>query len=379
MKVKLKDVIQLNPRESLSKGHEYRKISMSDLSEFERDIGSYTFEEYKGGTKFRNMDVLLARITPCLENGKTALVNILDDNEIAFGSTEYYVLRAIPEKMSPFFLYYLATSKSFRTMAIKSMTGTSGRQRVQKDAILNFEFDLPNLEDQKDIYLPLKYIDDKKSINREINDNLVTLSYTIWKEDFKYKLLNKGSRNTSFLDYGKIISGGTPSKKEKSYYENGNIPWITPKDLSNNSNIFISRGQNNITQLGLKSSSAKLMPDNSILFSSRAPIGYIGITKNPLSTNQGFKSIVPAKKEYLEFLYFLLLFLKSEIINNANGSTFKEISLSGMKAIKFPNIEQNKIVLFHEKISQILNKIRLNEEENIELGKIKNVLLNKFF
>lgn len=355
------------------------KYRLSDLAQIKygkdhKKLNSGTIPVYGSGGIMRYVDTYLYDSESVLIPRKGSL------NNLFFVKGKFWTVDTIfwtiinTDIIIPKYLYY-----KLKTIDLASMNVGSAVPSLTAALLNEISISIPDLQEQRRVLNVIEPFENKISLNTKINDNLVTLSYTIWKEDFKYKLLNKGSRNTSFLDYGKIISGGTPSKKEKSYYENGNIPWITPKDLSNNSNIFISRGQNNITQLGLKNSSAKLMPDNSILFSSRAPIGYIGITKNPLSTNQGFKSIVPAKKEYLEFLYFLLLFLKSEIINNANGSTFKEISLSGMKAIKFPNIEQNKIILFHEKISQILNKVRLNEEENIELGKIKNALLNKFF
>lgn len=151
MKVKLGDVIQLNPSEKLPKGERARKIAMDNLDTYAREISGFDFDEYKGGTKFRNEDTLLARITPCLENGKTAYVNILEKDEVAFGSTEYFVLRANKELINPLYLYYLSVSSDFRTVAIKSMTGTSGRQRVQKEAILNYEFDLPSLKEQERI------------------------------------------------------------------------------------------------------------------------------------------------------------------------------------------------------------------------------------
>jgi restriction endonuclease S subunit len=173
VKVKLGKVIQLNPREQISKGEIAKKIAMDNLEPYTREVSSYGLNTYKGGAKFRNKDTLLARITPCLENGKTAYVNILDDNEVAFGSTEYFVLRAKRELIDPLYLYYLSISNKFRTIAIKSMTGTSGRQRVQKEAILDYEFDLPNMEVQKRIAKTIGCLDDKKVLNNQINDNLI--------------------------------------------------------------------------------------------------------------------------------------------------------------------------------------------------------------
>lgn len=171
--VKLKELIELNPQEKLKKGTIAKKIALENIDPFTRDISSYSYEKYKGGSKFRNGDTLLVRITPSLENGKTAFVNILDKNEIAFGSTEYYVLRPKLNKIDPYYLYYLTVSDNFRREAINSMTGTSGRQRVQKEAVLSYELTLPKLNEQHKIAHKLKILDDKIKLNIQINENLV--------------------------------------------------------------------------------------------------------------------------------------------------------------------------------------------------------------
>lgn len=170
--LKLKNFIKLNPKEHISKGEIVRQVAMADLEPFNRDIKKWSYVKYKSGTKFRNGDILLARITPCLENGKTSFVNLLKQGEVAVGSTEFYVLRAIEGKMDPNYLYYLSISQNFRKNLIKSMTGTSGRQRVTKEALLNYETDIPDIDNQKDIGLKLRLIDDIISINNKINDNL---------------------------------------------------------------------------------------------------------------------------------------------------------------------------------------------------------------
>ena len=102
----LKDIVDINPAESLKKGTVAKKIGMDILQPYTRSIPSYTFEPFSGGTKFRNGDTIMARITPCLENGKTAMVSILDKDEIGFGSTEYIVFRAKEGITDPFFIYY---------------------------------------------------------------------------------------------------------------------------------------------------------------------------------------------------------------------------------------------------------------------------------
>ena len=170
--VRLGDVVLFNPRESIKKGVIAKKIDMSVLQPFTRDVPSYEFLEYKGGTKFRNGDTIMARITPCLENGKTAKVNVLDENEVGFGSTEYIVFRAIDGISDEDFVYYLVCSPIVREPAIKSMVGSSGRQRVQTDVLQNLEINLPDLETQRIIGSVLRSIDDRISLNTAINENL---------------------------------------------------------------------------------------------------------------------------------------------------------------------------------------------------------------
>ncbi len=169
---KLKDFIQFNPMERIAKGTFCRKIAMEQINPFTRYVGSKLFEEYKGGAKFKNGDTIMARITPCLENGKTAYISSLEDNEVAFGSTEYIVLRNIANISDSKYIYYLATSPLIRNIAIQSMVGSSGRQRVQQSVLENLEFILPPICEQKRIANILSSLDDKIEINRRINDNL---------------------------------------------------------------------------------------------------------------------------------------------------------------------------------------------------------------
>ncbi len=172
-KMKLSDIAYFNPKESIKKGTVAKKISMDKLQPFCRDVPEVLIEPYSGGTKFRNGDTIMARITPCLENGKTALVNVLDNDEVGFGSTEYIVFRAKEGISAPDFIYYLVCSPVVRKPAIKSMVGSSGRQRVQTDVVQNIEIAVPSLEEQKEIAGILKTLDDKIQLNNKINNNLV--------------------------------------------------------------------------------------------------------------------------------------------------------------------------------------------------------------
>lgn len=139
-KVRLKDYVELNPRLSIRKNQNVRYVEMKDLPESGASVKGYVFRPFTAGSKFQQFDTLLARITPCLENGKTAFVDFLNKDEIAFGSTEFIVMRAKPS-ISSYYVYLLARNYDFREMAIKSMVGTSGRQRVQVDMLENFQLD----------------------------------------------------------------------------------------------------------------------------------------------------------------------------------------------------------------------------------------------
>lgn len=136
-------------------------------------------------------------------------------------------------------------------------------------------------------------------------------------------------------DLGKILSGGTPKTSVNEYWGT-EIAWITPADLSNYKGKYIGKGRKNITEIGLIKSSAKLMPKGSVLFSSRAPIGYTVIAKNELCTNQGFKSVIPVSRLNNEFIYYYLKSSKQRAENKASGTTFKEISLKAFSILPFP-------------------------------------------
>ena len=156
---------------------------------------------------------------------------------------------------------------------------------------------------------------------------------------------------------GNIVSGGTPKTEIKENWENGTVPWLTPADMKYIKGRYVAHGERFITEQGLNSSSATLMPENSIVYSSRAPIGYIAITQNPLCTNQGFKSFVSFDNKLVDYIYYALIALTDNIISRASGTTFKEISGSefARTLVPLPPInEQNRIV---KKIANLLGII----------------------
>ena len=183
-------------------------------------------------------------------------------------------------------------------------------------------------------------------------------------------------RKCKLSELGEIVGGATPSTKNKFNY-GGNISWITPKDLTEKKGRFINKGERNITKEGFENSSTKMLPINSILFSSRAPIGYIAINNmNEVCTNQGFKSIIPNDKINYMFLYYLLKFNKDRIESLGSGTTFKEISGAVMKNIVVC-IPENKIDQL--KIAKVLSKIDEKIELNTHINNNLYEMCNKIY
>ncbi len=181
-------------------------------------------------------------------------------------------------------------------------------------------------------------------------------------------------------DIGTVVGGATPSTKKPENYKDGKIAWITPKDLSTFSSRYIERGERNITEIGLKSCSTQLLPPNTVLFSSRAPIGYVAIATNGVCTNQGFKSVIPNENTDPLFLFYLLKYNKDKIEEMGSGTTFKEVSGNTMKNIVV-NVPTDKKV--QEKIAAILGSIddKIEENEQINNNLLEQVLTlyrNKF-
>lgn len=179
----------------------------------------------------------------------------------------------------------------------------------------------------------------------------------------------------TIADLGDVVGGSTPSKKVEAYYTNHGIAWITPKDLSQNRSKFFSHGEIDITELGLSKSSAVMMPTGTVLFSSRAPIGYIAIAANDLCTNQGFKSVVPKKGIGTAFVYCFLKNNLPTIESMASGSTFKEISGSTMKSVPAVIPDQQTLSRFNDFATPLLQEQQNLEAENHRLAEIRDSLL----
>lgn len=187
-------------------------------------------------------------------------------------------------------------------------------------------------------------------------------------------------KECTIADLGEVVGGATPSTKKPENYENGDISWITPKDLSTFSGRFIFHGERNITEIGLNSCSTRLLPPNTVLFSSRAPIGYVAIAAKEMCTNQGFKSVIPNTDTDYMFLYYLLKYNRDNIENMGSGTTFKEVSGNTMKSIKVcvpVDIDEQRRI--GAVLSAIDDKIELNTAINENLEQQAQALFKAHF
>ena len=374
--IRAADFIDFNPRQSLKRGVLATKVAMDKLNPFSKKIPETEKAEFGGGSKFCNGDTLMARITPCLENGKTAFVDVLSNGEVGFGSTEFIVMRAKAGVSDPQYVYYTAINPAFRNVAIKSMVGSSGRQRVQQSVLDELELRVPDLAEQQRIGAFLANFDEKIALNAAINDHLEQQAQTYFQELFVDDADPQWATGT-ISNLGQVVGGSTPSKAKPEYYTKSGIAWITPKDLSVNKAKFITHGETDITELGLKNSSASIMPEGTVLFSSRAPIGYIAIAAGEVTTNQGFKSVIPKAEVGTAFMYFFLKHNLPVIEGMASGSTFKEISGSTMKNVPAVIPDTKTLSRFNDFCSPIFAQQQILEKQNQDLALLRDALLPK--
>ena len=209
---------------------------------------------------------------------------------------------------------------------------------------------------------------------RTVNDNLQQQAYAYFLQLF-IENADPSWRVGTIADLGTVVGGGTPSKAKPEYYTDDGIAWITPKDLSVDKSKFITHGENDISELGYRNSSATMMPAGTVLFSSRAPIGYIAIASNEVTTNQGFKSVVPHPEIGTPFVYYFLIHNLPLIESKASGSTFKEVSGSVMKSVEAVIPEGNTIAKFNDFCRPIFEMQEKLEQENRKLAAMRDSLL----
>ena len=367
---KLSEIAYINPRESIGKGVVTKKVPMDKLQPFCRDVSEFVLEEYKGGTKFRNGDTIMARITPCLENGKIAKVSNLSDDEVGFGSTEYIVFRAIDGVSDADFLYYLICSPLVRNPAIKSMVGSSGRQRVQTDVVANLDIELPPIEEQRKIGGLLKAIDDKIELNNKINNNLEQQAKALYKDwFFDFSPFSTEGNLPDGWHLGTVgdiiqlhdskrvpLSGSERDKMEKIYPYYGATSLMDYVDNYLFDGIYLLLGE-----------------DGTVVDSLGFPI--LQYVYGQFWVNNHAHIITGKEGFSVEELY--LFFSLTNIKSIVTGAVQQKVSQQNLKKVPAIIPSEEALSAFDDLIQPIFAQIRNLRDENASLADLRDTLLPK--
>lgn len=338
-------------------------------------------DEFVKNQKELNEQTLLVSI-----NGTIGNVAKYNNEPCILGKSACYI--NVIKEVDKEFIYYVLTSANFKRNITNEATGTTIKN-VSLKQMREYKFNIPcNIADQRRIASILSSLDRKIELNNKINADLEEMAQAIFKNwfvdfepfkdgkfvDSELGMIPEGWKVGRLDEIADVVGGSTPSKAKPEYYTQKGIAWLTPKDLSNHPAVYTSRGEIDITEEGYNSTSTKLMPKGTILFTSRAPIGYISIAQNDICTNQGFKSLVP-KKAGTCFLYCFLKYVTPVIENKSTGSTFKEASGSLMKSLQVIIPEQNVFEEFEAIVSPLFARIESLEKENSRLSLLRDTLL----
>lgn len=297
------------------------------------------------------------------------------------------IIRANNEKLNSRFLKYSLLETSNKNSLLNMASAGATRQAITKSMIESFDLKLPPLQEQQSIASILSAIDDKIENNLAINKTLEEMAmalYKHWFVDFgpfqdgefvesELGMIPKDWEVKKIGDVIETLGGGTPSTTTKEFWENGNILWYSPTDLTRENSLFSFETAKKITSLGLQKSSAKMFPENSLMMSSRATIGLLTINTVEACTNQGFITMIPNDKLTVYQLYFWVKQNMELIISKSNGSTFKEISKANFRDLDI--IVAKNIENYTEETKDIFEKIKNNLKEIKTLTQLRDTLL----
>lgn len=367
--MRLSEIAEINPHEVLKKGAVAKKVPMDKLQPYCRDIPEFIIEPYSGGAKFRNGDTIMARITPCLENGKIAQVNILDENEVGFGSTEYIVFRARKGNDADF-IYYLVSSSLVKEPAIKSMVGSSGRQRVQIDVIKNLLLKVPELKTQRAIASILKGLDDKIGENNKVNHNLEQQASALVGHYMQSIDTSVSIANIMSFDSGFPFQSSTylPSGK----YRIITIKNVQDGNIETSNTVFINN-------LPTRMKNNCILHVGDVLLSLTGNVGRVGIVcEENLLLNQRVAKIVPNDIGLLPLLYFIFrqpdIKLQMELI--AKGTAQSNLSPVETLRLTIP-FERKTAEALSRTLAPMYQTIISTTQESHSLSSLRDALLPK--
>ena len=366
---KLGELVEFNPRERLKRGEIARKIPMEALEPFTKKIPLGELLSYQGGVKFKNGDTLVARITPSLENGKTSIVNCLDQGEVGFGSTEFIVLRAKEGITDPEYVYYLATDSYFRDVAIKSMTGSSGRQRVQTDVLKKLPVEIPSLAEQQKIAHTLSLLDAKIDLLRQQNETLEAMGAAVFREWFV-----EGANVSTIEEVAEHVRTSVkPQHNPEKEYQHFSLPAFDAK-------------RRPVTEKGEEIRSGKYeVLNDCILVSKLNPrfprVWLVGRAPQNAICSTEFQVFKPTDLNHLSFLYFFFLspFAKNRLIMAASGTSgsHQRVRPSDIAQLEFSYESYDQIERFDELATPLLDKVERNNASIQELEDLRDLLLPK--
>ena len=328
----LKDCVEVNPQKSkdpLILSNSIEEVSFVPMA-FVGENGSIdcscikNYDEVKSGfTYFKENDVLFAKITPCMENGKGCIAKGLH-NGIGFGSTEFHVLRPLDNLCNPKWLYYVSTSQEMRRSAEKKMTGSAGQRRVPAKFLEDFKISIPPIELQKQFATFVSQVDKSKFLLQQMIAKLELLKKSRFIEMFK------NSQKVNLKDVSEITMGQSPDSITYNTEKDG-LPFFQGKTEFKEKYIGTPSVWCNAPK--------KIANSNDILMSVRAPVGDVNITLEKCCIGRGLASI-RAKNISTEYLFFALSLLKDEIESKGVGSTFKAINKDIIESIQIPSVDK---------------------------------------
>ena len=397
--VKLGNVVNINPRRRLHRGKTALHVSMKDIEAFRREIASHSFREFNGSaTRFQNEDTLLARITPCLENGKTGYVNCLKTNQVGHGSTEFIVLSGIEGKTDNLFIYYLARDPRFRAFAVHSMQGTTGRQRVAPDSLGLFEFALPPIEQQRRIAYILGTLDDKIELNRQMNETLEATARAIfqsWFVDFDPVRAKMEGREPVGMDaetatlfpsafqdspLGKIPEGWEVATIDEDFdLTMGQSP---PGSTYNEDGKVLPfcQGRKDFgfrypTRRIYCAAPTRLAAEGDTLVSVRAPVGDINMANEKCCIGRGVAAI-RHQTGSRSYTYYAMQFLQEDFRRyEAEGTVFGSINKENFETLAQFRPPDGIIKGFESLVYPMDQSIENNENQSRTLSEIRDALL----
>ncbi len=426
------EAVIVNPSVKLKKGQEYPFVEMKAVEPYWRNVSHSEHRVFtSGGAKFECFDTLLARITPCLENGKTGqYLPDNDKNSPAFGSTEFIVIRGKYGVTTNNFAYYLTKWQEFQSFAISQMSGSSGRQRVPTESLAKFYAPVPPLPEQRAIAHTLGTLDDKIALNRRMNATLEGMAQALfqsWFVDFDPvidKALTAGNsipeplqaraavreslgdarkplpeniqglfpdafehtEEMGWVPMGwrvqpiesltRLIGGGTPKTSILSYWD-GDIPWFSVVDAPAPSDVYVIDTERRITQEGLNNSSTSILPVGTTIISARGTVGKCAMVGKPMAMNQSCYGVTGKSGISGYFVYYAVREKVADLQRHGHGSVFNTITRDTFNTIFIPFSGTKLTQVFGDYVNSFFQKILINCFEIQKLADTRDTFLPK--